>query len=105
LRVAVDASVAGGVRVALTFFENAFVSRVIDPELESESHIDTTSQGFMPFAIGDVQPQGAFIHVFDEPALELLARKLDTVTDFTRYLIRRERIMRSGHLLTGRGRA
>jgi hypothetical protein len=102
LRVAVDASVAGGVRVALTFFENAFVSRVIDSDLKGESHIDTTSQGFMPFAIGDVQPQGAFIHVFDEPALEL---KLDTVTDFTRYLIRRERIMRSGHLLTGRGRS
>jgi hypothetical protein len=44
-------------------------------------------------ADGDVQPQGAFIHVFDEPALELLARKLD------------KRTMRSGHLLTGRGRA
>jgi hypothetical protein len=52
----------------------------------------------MPFAIGDVQPEGAFIQVFNEPALELLARELDTVTDFTRYLTRRERIMRSGHL-------
>jgi hypothetical protein len=31
-------------------------------------------------------------------ALELLARELDTVTDFTRYLTRRERIIRSGRL-------
>src|SRR5207302_8335735 len=38
------------------------------------------------------------IHVYNEPALKLLACELDTVTDFTRYLTRRERIMRSGHL-------
>jgi hypothetical protein len=71
----------------------------IDPDLKGESHTDTTAQGFMPFAIGDVQPEGAFIHVFNGPALELLARELDTVTDFVRYLARRERIIRSGHLL------
>jgi hypothetical protein len=34
-----------------------------------------------------------------ETALELLARELDTVTDFTRYLTRRERIIRSSRLL------
>ena len=45
-----------------------------------------------------MQPDGGFIHVFNEPALELLAGELDTVTDFTRYLTRRERIIRSGHL-------
>jgi hypothetical protein len=70
----------------------------IDPDWKGKSHSDTTADGFMPFAMGDVQPKGAFIHVFNEPALELLARELDTVTDFTRYLTRRERIMRSGHL-------
>jgi hypothetical protein len=37
--------------------------------------------------------------VFTEPILDLLARELDTVSDFTRYLTRRERVMRSGHLL------
>jgi len=71
----------------------------INAELKGRSHLDTTAHGFMPFAIGDVQPEGAFVHVFNEQALELLARELDTVTDFTRYLTRRERIMRSGHLL------
>ncbi len=70
----------------------------IDPDLKGKSHTDITAEGFMRFAIGDVQPEGAFIHVFNEPALELFARELDTVTDFTRYLTRRERIMRSGHL-------
>jgi hypothetical protein len=75
----------------------------IDPSLKGVRHADPTAEGFMPFAIGDVQPDGAFIHVFNEPALELLTRELDTVTDFARYLTRRERIMRSGHLLSFAG--
>ncbi len=69
----------------------------IDPTLKSDDHVKTGA-GFKPFAIGDVQLEGAFIHVFNEPALTLLARELDTVTDFTRYLVRRERIIRSGYL-------
>jgi hypothetical protein len=71
----------------------------IAPDLKGESHTNAAAEGFMPFAIGDVQPNGALIHVFNEPVLELLARELDTATDFTRYLTRRERIMRSGQLL------
>ena len=70
----------------------------IDPALKGDDHTNTGADGFKPFAIGDVQPDGGFIHIFNEPALELLARELDTVTDFTRYLTRRERIIRSGHL-------
>jgi hypothetical protein len=71
----------------------------IAPDLKGKSHVDATAEGWKPFAIGDVQPDGVFVHVFNEPALELLSRELDTVTDFARYLTRRERIIRSGHLL------
>lgn len=71
---------------------------IIDPALKGEDHTNTGAQGFKPFAIGDVQPDGGFVHVFNEPALDLLASELDTVTDFTRYLTRRERIIRSGRL-------
>jgi hypothetical protein len=60
----------------------------INPALKRDDHINTGADGFKPFVIGDVQPDGGFIHVFNEPALELLARELDTVTDFARYLIR-----------------
>ena len=69
-----------------------------DAALKGDDHVNSGADGFKPFAIGDVQPDGGFIHVFNEPALELLARELDTVTDFTRYLTRRERIIRSGRL-------
>lgn len=33
----------------------------IDPNLKGKSHIDTAADGFVPFAIGDVEPDGAFI--------------------------------------------
>ena len=49
----------------------------IDPTIRGETHTDTTAEGFKLFAIGDVQPKGAFIHVFNEPALELIARELE----------------------------
>jgi hypothetical protein len=71
----------------------------IRPDLRGSSHTQTAADGFVRFAIGDVHPEGDFVHVFNEPALELLACELDTVTDFVRYLTRRERIMRSGRLL------
>lgn len=70
----------------------------IDPDGKGDKHTDTKADDFVRFAIGDVQPDGAFVHVFNEPALSLLASELDTVTDFTRYLSRRECIVRSGHL-------
>jgi hypothetical protein len=62
----------------------------IRPDLRGSSHTQTTADGFVRFAIGDVHPEGDFVHAFNEPALELLACELDTVTDFVRYLIRRE---------------
>jgi hypothetical protein len=96
-------AVALGASAACSDFHGAPGYLLIDPDLKGQSHIDTTADGFIPFAIGDVQPEGPFIHVFNEPALELLARELDTVTDFVRYLTRRQRIIRSGHLLTVEG--
>src|SRR5262249_52460672 len=71
----------------------------IAPDLKGRAHTEIAAKGFVPFSIGDVQPERAFIHVLNEPALQLLSRELDTVTDFTRYLTRRERIIRSGHLV------
>jgi hypothetical protein len=48
----------------------------------------------MPFAFGDVDPQGRFVHVFDETALDLVTFEMDTITDFARYLGERERAIR-----------
>jgi hypothetical protein len=52
-----------------------------------------------PFGIGDVNPDGSFVHVFDDRALDILMKELDTVTDFANYLTRRERFIRSRLML------
>jgi hypothetical protein len=44
-------------------------------------------------------PDGPFVHVFDETALDLVMRELDTVSDFVGYLIQRETAIRGGRVL------
>ena len=56
-----------------------------------------------PFAIGDVDPGGAFVHVFDEKTLNVVMAELDTITDFTSYLVKKERFFRSGRFLSAAG--
>ncbi|WP_291864774.1 hypothetical protein [Bradyrhizobium sp.] len=74
-------------------------SFLVTPDLKGPQHLDPASPSFLPFGIGDVRPEGSFIHVFDDRALDLVMSELDTLIDFTEYLTRRERIIRSGHLL------
>ncbi len=75
----------------------------IKPVLKGDHHITTIADGYMPFAIGDVAPNGSFIHVFDNYALDLVMNELDTISDLTRYLVCRERIIRSEQLLWAAG--
>ncbi len=55
---------------------------------------------YQPFLIGDIDPGGPFVHVFDRPATDLLLRLLDTITDFTIYLERRARAIRGGRIIS-----
>jgi hypothetical protein len=75
----------------------------IVPSLKGDGHTTTDPQQGPHFGIGDVNPDGSFVHVFDDQALDILMKELDTVTDFTDYLTRRERFIRSGRLLVAVG--
>jgi hypothetical protein len=70
----------------------------IAPSVKGTAHVSQDPRDAPPFGIGDVNPDGAFVHVFNDEALDILMRERDTVTDFVRYLTRRERFIRSGHL-------
>lgn len=56
-------------------------------------------QGFeahtVPFTIGDLDPEKSFVHVLDDTSLDILMKNLDTVSDFTAYLKKREALIRS----------
>lgn len=70
----------------------------ITPDVQGDGHTNDDPLQ-LPFGLGDVRPGKSFVHVFNESALDLLGRELDTMTDFTDYLTRRERIIRSSKLL------
>jgi hypothetical protein len=57
----------------------------------------------MPFAIGDIDPGGDYVHVFDDVSLGIVMRELDTISDFTEYLDKRADFIRSGRLNTAHG--
>jgi hypothetical protein len=78
-------------------------SFMIMPSLEGQDAINFNQPGFMPFCVGDVNPGGMFIHVFDDVAIKRVLEHLNTITDFTRYLNKRAAYLRSDRLALAHG--
>jgi len=78
-------------------------SFMILPHLKGSQHLDATTEGCLPFGVGDVNPGGLFIHVFDDVSIRRVMEQLDTIADFTEYLIKRAEYLRSGLLLMAHG--
>lgn len=57
-----------------------------------------------PFFVGNPSPtDDQVFHILDDVSLGVLLRELDTITDFTRYLEKRERLLIGNHLLAAHG--
>lgn len=80
-------------------------SLMIMPEIVGSGHTDKNLAGRLPFAFGDVDPDGPFIHVFDETALDTVLGEMDTISDFVGYLNARSETIRSKHLFASPGEA
>lgn len=78
-------------------------SMIIKPAISGDEHWSNQEGGVQPFAIGDLDPAGSFVHVFDEVALDIVMAELDTVRDFTDYLEKRQAFIRSKKLLEAHG--
>ena len=74
----------GAAEACKAFFGEGIGSLMIVPEIRGKQHLE--SDEILPFAIGDIDPDGPFIHVLDEATLDVVMRELDTITDFTAYL-------------------
>lgn len=48
-----------------------------------------------PFAIGDLNPGGSYVHILDDTSLPIIMTEFDTIRDFVAYLDRREDFARS----------
>jgi hypothetical protein len=52
--------------------------------------------GGRPFAVGQIDPDKGYVHILDDTSLDILLQTLDTITDFTAYLSKKERLITSG---------
>jgi hypothetical protein len=62
-------------------------SLMIASDVIGDAHFD------MPFMMGQVDPGRGYVHVFDDTALEIVMSTLDTITDFTGYLTKKEQFL------------
>jgi hypothetical protein len=60
---------------------------MIANDVVGDAHFD------MPFMIGQVDPNKGYVHIFDDTTLEIVMRTLDTITDFTAYLTKKEQFL------------
>lgn len=56
-----------------------------------------------PFYVGEVDASRGFVHVLDDVTLDIVLSELDTITDFTNYLSRKEALFRSGKQIAAAG--
>ena len=97
-------SVALGAHEACSnYFSGDSGSFMICPSMKDDSHHDASDRDYLPFTIGDVNSSGTFVHVMNDITLDIIMKELDTVTDFTDYLRRKEMFIRSGNLLNATG--
>jgi len=78
-------------------------SLIIKPAIVGDDHWSNQANDLQLFAIGDLDSTGSFVHVFDEVALDIVLKELDTVRDFTDYLEKRQSFIRSGQLKEAHG--
>lgn len=85
------------------YFDGGLGTFFIQPLIKGGDHCNPHAASYMPFAIGDIDPEGDYVHVFDDVSLEIVMRELDTISDFTEYLDKRASFIRSGRLGAAHG--
>jgi hypothetical protein len=94
---------SGAYKAVQTHHRDDSGSFIIVPSMKGDAHLDVKAGGYVPFSIGDVNPDGMFIHVFDEVSIKKVLTHLDTISDFTEYLNKRATYLRSNRLLMAHG--
>jgi hypothetical protein len=78
-------------------------SLMICPQIIGDMHINSRENICDPFAIGQINPQKGFVHVLDDTSLVAVMSTLDTISDFTRYLTKKEELIKCGKLIVAAG--
>jgi hypothetical protein len=62
-------------------------SLMLDNSLVGDAHL------VHPFTVGQINSAKGYVHVFDDTTLDVVMRTLDTISDFTAYLTKKERFL------------
>src|SRR5664279_5079871 len=71
----------GATKAVKTHYKDDSGSFLIIPRFKGKMAVDFAQPAFLPFAIGDANPDGLFIHVFDDLSIRRLLEHLDTISD------------------------
>ncbi len=74
---------------------------MVSPRIKDGHHLK--EDGARPFEVEDIDSSGSFIHVFDDATLDIVMSELNTITDLTDYLMKKEKLIRSTHLIGASG--
>ena len=77
-------------------------SLILDPSIVGKAHKIIFSEG-QPFVIGQINSEKGYVHVFDEITLDIILTTVDTISDFTRYLSKKEQLILNGKLKRAKG--
>jgi hypothetical protein len=72
-------------------------SLVLDSSLVGDSH------QYVPFTVGQIGPAKGYVHVFDDTTLDIVMSTLDTITDFTAYLTKKEQFLTGNRVIRAAG--
>jgi hypothetical protein len=57
----------------------------------------------VPFTVGQIDPAKGYVHVFDDTTLNIVMSTLDTITDFTAYLTKKEQFLTGNRVILAPG--
>ena len=75
----------------------------LDSDIIGAAHVERTHPNYRPFAVGVVDPDEPFVHIFDEIGIEVVLREQNTIADFVSYLEAREELIASRRLFWSDG--
>ena len=89
--------VRGITEAASKFYGDASGTLVLRPDIQGDEHLHT------PFLIGRPSSERGYVHLFDEVSIKEIFCELDTITDFTNYLLAKEEFIDGHNLLVAPG--
>ena len=93
-RVVVVRSITGAAR---DYYNDDNGTLMLVPDIIGEDHFER------PFLIGRPSHNKGYVHFFDEHSIDVVFNELDTITDFTGYLSKKEAFIDAGRLLAAAG--